>query len=118
MASSQRVRKVKKGSVEVVVDLWLDGTNLSNAPTDLRDKPVVQGYLSTLWHPQALRFLKYGIAITKKRQDTTSATSTSTESAAPAPHPFFTFITRCEDATDHILSFLDPLNYGVERKWG
>ena len=60
--------------------------------------------------PQALHFLKYGIAISKKRQDTPSTT--------PAPHPFFTFLINCDDAMDHILSFLDPLNYGVERKGG
>ena len=33
------------------------------------------------------------------------------------PPPFFTFLTRCKDATDHILSFLDPGTYGVS-SWG
>ena len=56
---------------------------------------MVQAYILTLWRPQALRFLKYGIDITKKRQ---GAPSTN-----PDPHPFFTFLTRCEDAMDHIL---------------
>ena len=99
--------------------LWLYGTNLTDAPTyRLNCKPVVQDYLSTLWRPQALRFLKYGVAITKKQQDMKSTTTTSTEYAPPAPDPFFAFLTRCEDATDHILSFLDPLNHGVERKRG
>ena len=31
--------------------------------------------------------------------------------------PFVTSLTRCEDATDHILSFLDSITYGVS-SWG
>ena len=68
---------------------------------------MVQAHL-TLWRPQALRFLTHGIAITKKRQEAVSTT--------PAPHPFFTFLITCEDATDYILSFLNPVTYGVSSR--
>ena len=77
---------------------------------------MVQAYLLSLWRPQALRFLKFGIAITKKRQDANSSTAISTESTAFATYSFFAFLVTCEDATDHILSFLDLVAYG--RKQG
>ena len=97
--------------------LLLHNTALTSSPNPIvGNKPVVQNYFLSLWGPQAFRYLKYGIAITKKRQDTTSTTTTSAASTEYTSQPFFTYLTRCEDATDHILSFLDPLNYGVERK--
>ena len=79
---------------------------LTNSQTKyLGSKPRVQDYLSTLWRRQALLFLNHGIAITKNRQD---APSTTTSTSL-----FFIYLTRCEDATDHILSFLNPITYGV-----
>ena len=86
--------------------LWLNETALTNALTSwFNEKRYVQDYLLTLWRPQALSFINHSIAITKKRQDTLAPT--------PAPHPFFAFLTRCEDATDHILPCLDPVTYVV-----
>ena len=91
---------------------------LTNTTTQsLSDKPVIQDYLSSQWRPQALRFLTHGVSITKKRQATLER-RISARRAPSTPHPFFTFITRCDDATDYILSFLDQLTYGVERKRG
>mmetsp|Transcript_12454 Transcript_12454/g.25466 ORF Transcript_12454/g.25466 Transcript_12454/m.25466 type:complete len:484 (+) Transcript_12454:186-1637(+) len=96
--------------------LGLNGNNFSNQSdcdlySNLYGKRPVQDYLISLWLPQTLRLLNYGIAITKKRQDSLSTTTTST-GAAPAspPHPFFVFLAAHEHTlTDIILSFLDPL---------
>ena len=44
--------------------------------------------------------------------------TSSAESAPLTPQPFFKLLATCEDTTDKILSFLDPLNYSVERKRG
>jgi hypothetical protein len=89
--------------------LSLDETALTNRPdTIVHQKPAIQNYLLSLWGPQAFRFLKYGIAITKKRQDALAPTTSTS--------PFLIFLTRCEDAMDHILSFLDPVKYGVSSR--
>ena len=83
--------------------LSLTDTNLSNAPTKYLDtKSEVQPYLLTLWHPQALRFLKYGIAITKRQLMVSTVTSTD---------PFFDFLaTHGESLAELTPSFLDPLS--------
>eukprot|EP00518_Triparma_eleuthera_P022192 CAMPEP_0197572254 /NCGR_PEP_ID=MMETSP1320-20131121/42366_1 /TAXON_ID=91990 /ORGANISM="Bolidomonas sp., Strain RCC2347" /LENGTH=448 /DNA_ID=CAMNT_0043134759 /DNA_START=140 /DNA_END=1484 /DNA_ORIENTATION=+ len=95
--------------------LGLNGNNFSNQSdcdlySNLYGKRPVQDYLISLWLPQTLRLLNYGIAITKKRQDSLStATTTSITLHPPPPHPFFAFLADHEDSlTDLIMSFLDP----------
>mmetsp|Transcript_12453 Transcript_12453/g.25463 ORF Transcript_12453/g.25463 Transcript_12453/m.25463 type:complete len:470 (+) Transcript_12453:235-1644(+) len=93
-------------------NLSLSINNLSNSLNRVLDtKQEIQEYFIYLWRNPTIQLLNYGMAITKKRQDSLSTTTTST-GAAPAspPHPFFVFLAAHEHTlTDIILSFLDPL---------
>ena len=92
--------------------LWLSDNNFSNRRNrDLDTKQKVQEYFISLWHPQTIRLLNYGIAITKKWQATLDR-RISPRRAPPPPHPFFAFLADHEySVTDLIMSFLDPLYY-------
>ena len=69
---------------------------LTNTTTQsLSDKPVIQDYLSSQWRPQALRFLTYGIASTKKRQAILGRCISPCRATSP-PHPFFAFLATSE----------------------
>ena len=80
--------------------MGLNGNSLSKAPSsNLHSKPLTQAYLHSLWRTPALRLLNYGIAITKKRQN---SLLTST---------LFDLLSRFEHSlTDIILSYLDALH--------
>ena len=91
--------------------LGLSDNNFSSGSDDLNNKREVRDYFNSLWRHPTIRLLNYGIAITKKRQDSLSTTTTtSTTLPPPPPHPFFTFLADYEDSlTDLIMSFLDPV---------
>eukprot|EP00518_Triparma_eleuthera_P023347 CAMPEP_0197548264 /NCGR_PEP_ID=MMETSP1320-20131121/2427_1 /TAXON_ID=91990 /ORGANISM="Bolidomonas sp., Strain RCC2347" /LENGTH=454 /DNA_ID=CAMNT_0043108247 /DNA_START=282 /DNA_END=1646 /DNA_ORIENTATION=- len=74
-------------------------------PNHLQTHAETQAYLATLWRPQALRLITYGIAIARRRQ----ARMSSDGGAGTPPDPFFAFLATHEDSvTDLILSYLDP----------
>ena len=76
--------------------LWLFGIALINCPDNkYLAKSEVQDYLSTPWRPQALRFLTYGIASTKKRQAILGRCISPCRATSP-PHPFFAFLATSE----------------------
>ena len=69
---------------------------LSDAPHDhpLESKDETQAYLTFIHLPVVLHFINFGIAITKKRQDTLSTSS----------QPSFAFLANSKDASHPVLS--------------
>ena len=88
-------------NLECLKSLYLDNSKLSDAPPNLYSHRRVQTYFALMNRSPVLRLLNYGTAITAKRQSDTAITKTTTD--------LFNFLASNEDATRHILSYLDPL---------
>ena len=86
-----------------------DNDDLSNTPDySLDSEESIQAYFAFMNRRPTVRFLNYGIAITKKRQASLERRF-SPRRATSLPHPFFAFLANYEHSlTDLILSYLDP----------